>query len=91
MATNAYAHNTGNQIGIIPNKLCLTKVSTPVMIKNDSEIVSAIKPNARNMKSFFSLCTTKDIAMIIISIKANMMSFLMNGISTIIHMTGTAC
>lgn len=52
MIMNAYAHKKGSHSGMMPNKVCLLNVSTPVDMKKYSEKNSPIKPKSQNNRSF---------------------------------------
>ena len=45
IATNPYAHKNGSQSGMRPNKVFLSNVSTPVLMKRYSEISIITNPN----------------------------------------------
>ena len=55
IATKAYAQRNGSHRGMRPSKLLRVKVSTPVLINMDSEIIIAQNPNAIKIKSPFPL------------------------------------
>ena len=81
---NAYAHRNGNQNGIIPNKLCRLKVSTPVEIKKYSEKKRPTKPNIRNIQSFDSRLIVRVIRMNSAYTPAKIKSFSTMGMRPII-------
>ena len=70
MATKPYDQRNGSQTGIIPNKLFLVKVSTPVDTKIDSKMIIRIKPKNMTVMSFSVLCINKEMIIMTTKIAA---------------------
>lgn len=89
IATKPYAHKTGSQTGMSPNRVFLWKVSTPVLMKSDSDAVMTRSQKTKKTQSFESYFTKNERAIIPTYAVRRIQSFEMTGIKSTIATIGT--